>query len=232
MKARNSPLLSTTRFKKHAFFMLIIVAVLTFAYFLLRANEKKFMPVGLTGVQHIGENFNISEFYVDGYGGGNIGREGGGGSNVCCVLLPEKWRPGLKVELRWAVADWSKENRKEIMASNYRSVIWTCFKALVPVEKYDRPEQLYVHFFSGGRARVVSSFSDSESKEHPIQRDDPRAAEVATVGVVQRSIFTEAELAEMNRKDEKHAWEMAMSDIQLKIAATFAAPVTAIHLAP
>lgn len=203
MKARNSPLLSTTRFKKSAIFALIVIAVLTLAYFIFRANEKKFMPVGLTGVQHIGENFNISEFYVDGYNGGNVSREGGGGSNVCCVLLPEKWRPGLRVEVRWAVADWSNENRKEIEAGNYRSVIWKCFKAFVPVEKYDEPDQLYVHFFPGGRVRVVSSFPGSESKDHPILRGDPNASEKATVGTVQSALFTEVELAEMNRKSDE-----------------------------
>jgi hypothetical protein len=58
------------------------------------SRSDSFTGVGLTGVQHIGPNFNISEFYVDGYYGSNVGREGGGGRHVCCVSLPKKWRPG------------------------------------------------------------------------------------------------------------------------------------------
>jgi hypothetical protein len=94
----------------------------------------------------MGDNFEISAFYVDGYNGGNVSRTGGGGSNVCCVMLPGKWRRELVVELRWSVSDLSKENEKEKV-----------YKALVPVEKYDdAPGQLYAHFFrwwKGARSR-------------------------------------------------------------------------------
>ena len=46
------------------------------------AQGDQFTPVGITGVQHIGRNFNVAEFYVDGYYGSNVGRGGGGGSSV------------------------------------------------------------------------------------------------------------------------------------------------------
>ncbi|WP_092400080.1 DUF3304 domain-containing protein [Collimonas sp. OK412] len=68
-------------------------------------NDRNFTPVSLTGVQHIGPDFNISDFYVNGISGSNVGR-GGGGGIVCCVALPKKWRPDFTVEVRWAVGDW------------------------------------------------------------------------------------------------------------------------------
>jgi len=111
-------------------------------------NDSNSAPVGLTGTQHIGSNFNISGFYVDGAYGSNVGREGGGDSDVCCVLLPNKWRPGLTAEVRWAVGDWSRQNKQETAAGNFKSITFERFKAIVPVEKYDVPGQLYVHFLS------------------------------------------------------------------------------------
>ncbi|WP_211466672.1 DUF3304 domain-containing protein [Collimonas silvisoli] len=166
-------------------------------------------PVGLTGVQHIGPNFNISDFYVDGGSGGNVGRGGGGGSTVCCVAIPKQWRPGLTVEVRWGVGDWSKENRAEIDAGNYKSVTSEgIYKAKVPIEKYDEPGQLFVHFFAGGKVRVVVSDIYPEGKRHPIQSNDQHAADSATVGTRINELFTEAEVAEKIRQgkeyDKKH----------------------------
>jgi hypothetical protein len=164
-------------------------------------NDSNSTPVGLTGTQHMGPNFNVSGFYVDGAYGSNVGREGGGGSDVCCVLLPNKWRPGLTAEVRWAVGDWSKENLTETAAGNYTSITSEgVYKALVPVEKYDVPGQLYVHFFIGGRVRVVSSNVGVLNKDHPIQRGDSHAIDNATVGTPIATLFTPEEQAESLRK--------------------------------
>ena len=168
-------------------------------------REDQFTAVGLTGVQHIGPDFNISEFYVDGYPGSNVGRGGGGGRHVCCVNLPNQWRPGLTVDVRWAVGNWSKENLSEIAAGNYKSITSEgAYKAIVPLENYDKPGQLYVHFFPDGKVRVVSSYPDSESPLHPIHRNDPHATDNATTGVPIKEIFTQEELAEKLRRREKN----------------------------
>lgn len=186
----------------------IVIAVVLFqtmqykGIFFLQ-HENRLLPVGLTGVHHMGERFSVSEFYVNGYSGGNISNEGGGGSIVCCVMLPEKWHEGLVAEIRWSVADWSQENEKETKVGNYRSVIWTDFHAFVPVEKYTGPpEQLYAHFFADGRARIVSSVAGSESTEHPIKRNDSTALRSATIGKVVTGIFTPSDRY-LNSKDRE-----------------------------
>lgn len=168
------------------------------------AKADQFTGVGLTGVQHIGPDFNISDFYVDGYAGSNVGRGGGGGRHVCCVSLPNQWRQGLAVEVRWAVGNWSKEKRQEIAAGNYKSITFERYKAIVPVEKYDTPGQLYVHFFPGGKVRVVSSNPGSESPVHPVRRNDPRAVDSATAGMPIKALFTQEELAEKLRRREEN----------------------------
>lgn len=164
------------------------------------AGEDNFTPVGLTGVQHIGRDFNISDFYVNGAGGGNVGREGGGGRTNCCVALPNQWQPGMTAEVRWAVGDWSNEKLAETDSGNYKSITFERYKARVPVEKYDKPSQLFVHFFAGGKVRVVSSKYFPESKQHPILRDDPHAADNAIVGTPIDALFTPEELEELGRK--------------------------------
>jgi hypothetical protein len=169
-------------------------------------NDRNFTPVSLTGVQHSGPNFNISDFYVNHTSGSNVGRGGGGGGIVCCVALPKKWRPDFTVEVRWAVGDWSKENLTETAAGNYTSITSEgVYKALVPVEKYEEPGKMYVHFFKGGKVRVVSGPFGYGSKEHPIQRDDPHAADTATIGTRVNALFTPEELAEMRRKSRERS---------------------------
>ncbi|GEM_PF-4904017 len=117
-----------------------------------RIRQESFAGVGLTGVHHLGPAFNIAEFYVDGYYGSNVGREGGGGGTTCCVILPKKWRPGLSVEVRWSVNDWTHENRAEIEASNYDSVSsGGGYIARVPTRPVGRIGPLGVLWREGGR---------------------------------------------------------------------------------
>jgi len=168
-------------------------------------NESNFTSVELTGVQHMGPNFNISDFYVDHTSGSNVGRGGGGGGIVCCVALPKKWRPNFTVEVRWAVGDWSKQNKEETALGNFQSITFERYKAIVPVEKYDEAEHVWVHFFAGGKIRVVSSAPGSLSKLHPIKRDDPRAIDTATVGIPVEALFMQEELAEMRRKSKERS---------------------------
>lgn len=166
------------------------------------SDDEDLVGVGITGVQHIGDNFNISQFYVDGNWAGNAGREGGGGGTVCCVMLPLKWNPKLAAEIRWSVADWSNEKELETKAGNYRSIVWKNYKAIVPIEKYERAEDLYVHFFSNGKVRAVSTMFGTEGHRHPIQRHDPKAADSATSGHLIDSMFSELELAEIIKKND------------------------------
>jgi len=166
-------------------------------------RAESFQAVSITGVHHMGDKFNVAEFYIDGYDGSNVGREGGGGSDVCCVMLPRKWRPGLSVEVRWSVNDWTNENQAEIEAGNYSSLDGLGFIAQVPVEKYEVAEHVWVHFYPGGKARVVSSMAGSGGPKHPIQDNDPHAADSATPGRRVMALFSPAELAEIDRKDEE-----------------------------
>jgi hypothetical protein len=167
-------------------------------------SHEKLNRVELTGIHHLGKGFKVDKFYVNDTYGGNVGWEGGGGSTTCCVALPSSWRPGLTVTVRWGMSDWSQENPEETDKGNYRSVRpGGRYRAQIPVEKYATPEHLYVHFFSGGKARVVSS-SMGKGIYHPIADDDLRAADQATSATRVTQLFTEAELTEIRRKADEN----------------------------
>ncbi|NBA97759.1 DUF3304 domain-containing protein [Pseudomonas sp. R5(2019)] len=99
------------------------------------------MGVGLTGIDHLPDHLSVQRFSVDGRGGAQAGK---GGSLVCCGSLPRKWQPDLTVKVRWNVTNWRDCKGEE-------------HEAVVPVEPYDEIGRLYVHFFSDGSVRAVSS---------------------------------------------------------------------------
>lgn len=168
------------------------------------SKRDDFIAVDLSGMQHIGPDFNISQFFLNGANGFNVGREGGGGSDVCCVLLPKHWRPGLTVDLRWAINDWSSEIPSEIEVGNYTSVrSGGVYRAKVPVEQYENPGRVVVHFFAGGRARVVVGSPGPYELRHAILPVDSNAVDIATVGKQANDLFTKEEYEEMEREEEK-----------------------------
>ena len=199
--------MNISQFLTRAWFMrLLVFAVAGSALYwcigTVRATTRaeSLVAVDLSGVHHLGDKFNVPHFYVDRYIGGNVGREGESGF-TCCVLLPRTWRPELSVEVRWSVGDWTNENRAELEAGNFDSVSGMAYIARVPVERYEVAEHVWVHFYAGGKARVVSSPTGSWGAKHPIQDNDPHAIDSATAGRRVDDLFSPEELAEMKRKD-------------------------------
>lgn len=43
----------------------------------------------------------VVDIYVNNKWGGEAGARRGAGGGICCVLIPEKWRPGLVVNVKW-----------------------------------------------------------------------------------------------------------------------------------
>jgi hypothetical protein len=200
--------MNISRFLTRAWFMrLLLLTVAGGALYwcigMVRASMRatSLDAVDMSGVHHLGDKFNVPQFYVDGHDGSNVGREGGGGF-ICCVLLPKKWRPGLSVEVRWAIDDFSHENPAQVAVGNFDSVVGEgTFIARVPVERYEVAEHVWIHFFAGGKVRVVSSPTGYWGAKHPIQDNDPHAADMATAGRRVAAMFSPEELAEIDRKD-------------------------------
>ena len=50
-------------------------------------------------------NVAVLDLFVDEQWGGAVHAHSGGGSSVCCVLIPEKWRKDLVVRVKWQKND-------------------------------------------------------------------------------------------------------------------------------
>ena len=59
-------------------------------------TENKMVAGNIAAINHV-EGTAINWFSVNGY------RAHGGGGSSCCIVMPVKWRPGLKVEVEWEV---------------------------------------------------------------------------------------------------------------------------------
>lgn len=54
--------------------------------------------VGILGYNHT--DGDIPQFTINGGNGGSARRHAEGGT-VCCTLMPDQWKPGMDVQVRW-----------------------------------------------------------------------------------------------------------------------------------
>lgn len=116
----------------------------------------------------------IQEFYVNGQWGGGVSI-GGGYGQTCCVILPDKWRPGLTAEVEWRRSDCGGSG-----PGNERCPIgkrpWAPAKTLkttVPIEHYVEPGSLQVMFLPEDQIKIYASPKDPEHPEHPAKLGRP-----------------------------------------------------------
>ncbi|AYQ40752.1 lipoprotein [Burkholderia aenigmatica] len=91
----------------------------------------------------------IGTYSVDGTWGGNVAARIGsaGGSIMCCVSVPQKWRPGLTVQVEWRNDEMYRRNPNAVASR------------VVPVEPYGSFSDgyLWIVFFPGDRIKAYAS---------------------------------------------------------------------------
>lgn len=102
-------------------------------------------------VNHTGKY--IYSATINGSGGGKMNEWSAGLANICCMSIPEVWRPGMKVLVRWDMPEGHTHIYKE---------------KTVEVEKYDEAGDIYLHFFPNDEVRVVVSNAAGYASKHPI----------------------------------------------------------------
>lgn len=185
--------------KQHLILPLLTIGILLVLFVIPATHSKEYdnLPASLVGVHHLGPDYLIHKFYINKSISDNISEGGGGGSMVCCISLPRKWRSTLVVDVRWEV--------HHIIRSTVPTVSETAelegiYHAQVPVEQYTESGDFYIHFFPNGRVRVVVSPITSDGEQHPIRSGDAHASESATKGIAAKALFNVAETAERERK--------------------------------
>ncbi|MFG6447149.1 DUF3304 domain-containing protein [Roseateles sp. BYS180W] len=145
--------------------------------------DKDSIPTSIVGHNYTSEG--IQEFYVDGGWGGGLGIGQGGASNVCCVVLPAKWRPGLEVTVEWERSDCGpggvggplcpiSKNESHIVSSTDKPWRYKTLKKVVPIEPYERVWDLQVMFLLNDEVKIYSSRFDVIHPEHPSGLGKPR----------------------------------------------------------
>ncbi|OWY37127.1 hypothetical protein CEK28_18355 [Xenophilus sp. AP218F] len=101
----------------------------------------------------------------------NVDAMGGGGKDVCCVVVPRTWRPGLTVKIGWENdGDWLRDKNGEPVLRDgkkvYVPVPWK-FRT-VPIPEYTAKQRQHfdIHFLPGDQVMVKLSDIFPEHKDY------------------------------------------------------------------
>jgi hypothetical protein len=153
---------SSTRARWLAILFLMGTGLLTTFLITSSLAEEETVTLDYLAVNHTAHS--VVSFTINGEGGVlNSPPFGGGGKTVCCVTLPAKWRPGLKVTIRWENdGDW-------LMDEQGREVIRDGKRVYVPLPPKERTVELApytahdlqhfdVHFMPGDEVIAKPSY--------------------------------------------------------------------------
>ncbi|MTV55983.1 DUF3304 domain-containing protein [Pseudoduganella buxea] len=134
---------------------ILSIAVLIFSSSLFVGCSEEKVSISLSGLNYTDRN--IINFTVNGYSGANVRANGGGGSFVCCVTIPNKWRDDLNVTVRWADNSAHPEHFKE---------------KIVKVPPYADGDfgTFVVHFYPNDVVKVLVTTKTAEHPNYPYPR--------------------------------------------------------------
>ncbi len=117
--------------------------------------------------------YAINWFSVNGY------RAHGGGGSSCCIVMPIKWRPGLKVQIEWEVDPdpYAYSKWPPLGTDGYRSAQvehkknYQHHSAIVEIPEWPGTERcgLSVHFLVCNQIKVTASCWGYGSPNNPIK---------------------------------------------------------------
>ncbi|WP_322100597.1 DUF3304 domain-containing protein [Pseudomonas aeruginosa] len=140
------------------------------------AGSSENIPTPIEGYNHT--SAAINGFTVNGSGGPNIGPHQGGRKQNCCMSLPEKWRPGIKVVVEWekdpdpfSYSEWPERPFSD--AWNKRMdearTQYTRHRAVVDVPLYDDVGAIIVHFLPCDEVKVIATLYGYRHPQYPIK---------------------------------------------------------------
>jgi hypothetical protein len=148
------------------FYILVQTSMLTFMLSLTACGASSKQADKLEGTSYLGINNtekSIISIIVNGEGGiSHVDSQNIGGED-CCVNLPRKWHPGIKVTIKWQEDDvyLLDKNGKFVIEDGKKKVIEQPWKTkIVEVGKYEgRDEEglLYVFFYPNDVVKALRS---------------------------------------------------------------------------
>ena len=123
------------------------------------------LAVSVTGYNHMSdEGWYIGGFSINGASGPNLQPETGGGFN-CCIVIPERWKPGMKAKVEW----WY-----DTRPGGPPYPLPPPQEAEVEIPDYNAigPGTVQVHFYPDHRVKVVVSRFAIEHTRYPMSEED------------------------------------------------------------
>ncbi|MBK1616421.1 hypothetical protein CKO44_23550 [Rubrivivax gelatinosus] len=115
---------------------------------------------------------SIINIIINGEGGILNAPAHDGGGEMCCVVIPNEWRPGLKATIKWRESgDFKRDERGQIVrVDGVPVVIERPYKeATVEIPKYGKPlGRFRIHFLPAGEVRAVVSLYGPTHRDYPI----------------------------------------------------------------
>ncbi|WP_413704565.1 DUF3304 domain-containing protein [Pseudomonas sp. Pseusp16] len=114
----------------------------------------------------------INWFSVNGY------RTHGGGGSTCCIILPTKWRPGLKAHIEWEVdtdqfaySKWPSDPEGYRAAQLQHKAKYQHYNTIVDIPEWSGTDLcgLSVHFLTCNKIKVTTSCWGCGSPNNPIK---------------------------------------------------------------
>jgi hypothetical protein len=156
------------------FYCLLQACMLTFMLSLTACGASSKQAEELEGTSYLGVNNtdkSIVSIIVNGEGGiSHVDSQNIGGED-CCVYLPRKWHPGIKVTIKWQEdADYLLDsNGKPIIKNGKEVLVYKPYKTkTVEVGKYegrDEEGMLYIFFYPNDVVKAL------RSRGYPCGRD-------------------------------------------------------------
>jgi hypothetical protein len=135
-----------------------------------QSNAGESSAGNLGAINHVAGQ-DINWFSVNG------SRVPGTGGGYCCIMLPNKWRPGLIAHVEWEVDPNPHEKipmRKEGFGYDQKAYAqhkakYRHYSADVPIPEYDGACGLTVHLLTCHQVKVTTSCLAPELPDYPIK---------------------------------------------------------------
>ncbi|MGG8278354.1 DUF3304 domain-containing protein, partial [Klebsiella sp. 141198] len=97
--------------------------------------------------------------------------------NVCCVMIPDQWRPGMTAHIEWEVDPNPAENiKKKTKGFGYDPAAYAKHKAKylrysadVPIPQYKESAGINVHFLPCHQVKIYAGIAGYGADVYPIK---------------------------------------------------------------
>ncbi|EKT64675.1 DUF3304 domain-containing protein [Providencia alcalifaciens] len=133
-----------------------------------KPEKVNYVGANLLGYNHQYKNIAVNKFSVNGY----YGRVGG---FTCCIMLPEKWQPGMQVRVEWEIDPNPKAKLPPLGTDEFKTFMkkhkanYRQYSAIVEVPEYGDSCGLQVHFFACNQVKVTATCMGIEHPDHPFK---------------------------------------------------------------